>query len=140
MKSVKPSRGSSLEHGIAGLVAVVVGIVWLSQASKMGAPTSMLLFGGLFILIGVINAFLGFYNAQASNRLSSYDIVEDEPDIFEKTLGNDTPKEGSPNTAHIVEQKSMKITNFVPNVASNYDGNNKIMVFFYRWACIQAKI
>lgn len=94
MKSVKPGRGSSLEHGIAGVVAVVVGIVWLSQASKMGAPTSMLLFGGVFILIGVINAFLGFYNAQASNRLSSYDIVEDEPDMFEKKLGNATPKEG----------------------------------------------
>ncbi len=95
MKSVKPSRGSSLEHGIAGLVAVVVGIVWLSHAVKRDAPTSMLLFGGLFILIGVLNAFLGFYNAKASNRLSSYDIVEDEPDIFEKKLGNHTTKEGS---------------------------------------------
>ncbi len=96
MKSIKPGRGSSLEHGIGGLIAAVFGLVWLKGASSMGAPRSMLIFGGLFVLIGVLNAFLGFYNANAKNRLSIYDIVEDEPDVLEQKLGN-TQKENEPN-------------------------------------------
>lgn len=121
MKSIKPGRGSSLEHGIGGLIAVVFGIVWLKGAASMGAPSTMLVFGGLLVLVGILNAFLGFYNANAKNRLSEYDIVEDEPDIFEQKLGN-TQKE---DTIDVVEKDANDIqkTAYCPYCGAKADEN-----------------
>lgn len=60
---------------IGGLVAAGFGVFWTISASNMGAPGFFVLFGVVFVLIGLGGAVYNFYNATSKNRFSTYDIT-----------------------------------------------------------------
>lgn len=82
MKSVKPGRGPSAMGALGSLIGVIFGVIWTGAAASMGAPPFFLAFGGLFIVVGVVQALYHYKNATGKNRFSSFDITEDgeEPD------------------------------------------------------------
>ena len=103
MKSVKPGRGPSMMGGIGSIFAAVFGLIWTCGAASMGAPGFFLLFGVVFIGIGVVNAVYSFKNAAGENRYSAYDIVDssEEPDPLDERFGRqaeesapDVPSDG----------------------------------------------
>jgi len=75
MYSVKPGRGPSFGGAIGGVVAAVFGVFWTVSASNMGAPGFFVLFGVVFVLMGLGGAAYHFYNATSENRFSEYDIT-----------------------------------------------------------------
>ena len=89
MKSVKPGRGPSMMGGIGSIFAAVFGLIWTCGAASMGAPGFFLLFGVVFIGIGVVNAVYSFKNATGENRYSDFDIVDshEEPDPLNERFG-----------------------------------------------------
>ena len=89
MKSVKPGRGPSAMGAFGSAIAVIFGILWTFGAASMGAPGFFLLFGVLFILIGVVQVVYNLKNATGENRYSAFDIVEDgeEPDPLDRRFG-----------------------------------------------------
>ncbi len=90
MKSIKPGRGPSAMDAMGSIIAVVFGIFWTIMASKSGAPIFFPIFGVLFIIIGIIQAFYHFKNATSANRFSEYDITDstEESDPLQKMFGN----------------------------------------------------
>jgi len=106
MKRIKPGRGPSALTFIGSLIAIIFGLIWIATVIYLGKkendlPTPLLLFGALFILIGVINAVYAYINAFGKKRFSLMDVVEpseegepNEPD--EKTL-NKTGQESGLN-------------------------------------------
>lgn len=104
MRSVKPGRGPSLMGGITGIVVAIFGVFWTISALSMGAPLIFGAFGGMFVLIAVINTIYNFKNARGKNRMSSYDITEsgEEVDPIEKYVmtGSESLQEDS-NTSGI---------------------------------------
>lgn len=86
VKSAKPNKSSSLQNAIGGLCIIIFGGFWLHRAIRMGAPKIMLTFGTVFLVVGILIAALGFYNASAKKRLSKYDMVEEETDTVQKKL------------------------------------------------------
>lgn len=60
---------------IGGLAAAGFGIFWTISASNMGAPGFFVLFGVVFVLMGLGGAAYNFYNATSKNRFSHYDIT-----------------------------------------------------------------
>lgn len=89
MKSVKPGRGPSMMGGIGSIFAAVFGLIWTCGAASTGAPGFFLLFGVVFIGIGVVNAVYSFKNATGENRYSDFDIVDshEEPDPLNERFG-----------------------------------------------------
>lgn len=81
MKSVKPGRAPSAMGAWMSVVAVGFGIFWTVMASSMGAPVIFPVFGGLFILTGIISGIYNFKNATGKNRYSSFDITDDGEEI-----------------------------------------------------------
>ncbi len=92
MKSVKPGRGPSLQGGIGAIFAVIVGIIWMVSAAKMGAPIPFVLMGLVFVIIAGIQAVIHFTNATSEHRYSLYDITEEgeEPDPLDERFGKKT--------------------------------------------------
>ena len=82
MKSIKPGRGPSAMGGIGSAAAALFGVFWTLAAASMGAPVFFVLFGIVFILLGVVQAIYHFRNATGENRYSEFDIVDsdEEPD------------------------------------------------------------
>jgi hypothetical protein len=82
--------------GIGSVVAIIFGIFWTIMAAAMtknapfGGISLFPLFGVLFILVGVANAFYNFRNATAKKRYSVVDITdsESEPDPLNEQFGN----------------------------------------------------
>ncbi len=89
MKSVKPGRGPSAMGAVGSVTVVMFGIFWIAMAVSMRVPGFFLLFGVLFVLVGIIQAVYHFKNATGKNRYSSFDIVEDreEPDPLNQRFG-----------------------------------------------------
>lgn len=90
MKSIKPGRGPSAMGGFAAVIASIFGVFWTIGAASIGAPPFFLLFGALFILMGIVNAVYSFKNAAGKHRYSEYDIVDDseEPDPLNQYFGS----------------------------------------------------
>lgn len=88
MKSIKPGRGKSMINGAGSVIVALVGVAWTIGAVGMGAGY-MAFFGVAFIVIALINAGEGFYNATADKRMSVADVVdaEDEPDPLSERFG-----------------------------------------------------
>lgn len=88
MKSIKPGRGPSAMGGIGSVVAAIFGVFWTFMAASMGAPVPFVLFGVVFVIMGILQAFYQFNNATGKNRFSVYDITEDneEPDPIQEML------------------------------------------------------
>jgi ABC-type multidrug transport system fused ATPase/permease subunit len=115
MKKVKPGRGLSFIGFIGSIIAVVLGIFWLmlviyffEKENESGSPVFyfFLLFGIIFILLGIGGAIYNYINAFSKKRFPVFDIVEDskEGDHFESAIrrkrqsgnGNYCPYCGNP--------------------------------------------
>lgn len=87
MKSIKPGRGPSKQSFIGGIFMVIFGIFWTLLACNIGFGAGLI--GILFPLFGVCwtgfacyNTYIAYKNAHGEDRMSLYDITEDneEPD------------------------------------------------------------
>jgi len=84
MRSIKPGRGPSGMSFIGSIFAILFGIFWTIMAYGMTVSTGVLgpmglmfpMFGILFILLGIVQAFYHFKNATGRNRFSTFDITE----------------------------------------------------------------
>ncbi len=88
MKQIKRGRGPSAMGGIGSVFGALFGILWTGAAISMGAPVFFVLFGCLFVIMGIVQAVYQFRNAAGENRFSEYDIVEgeEEKDPMEEIL------------------------------------------------------
>jgi len=84
MKSIKPGRGVSAMGLIGSIVAAVFGVFWISIVIGMRAPSFFVIFGILFIVIAVAQGIFHYKNATGQNRMSLFDITDQEPDPLEK--------------------------------------------------------
>lgn len=84
MYSIKPGRGPSWGGAFGSLVAVGFGIFWTIAASSIGASGFLVIFGIVFVLVGLGSAAYHFYNATSDNRISTFDITTpgEESDPF----------------------------------------------------------
>ena len=75
--------------GIGSVFAVIFGIIWMAGAAQMGAPAFFLLFGLVFIVAAIVQAYYNFHNATSENRYSAFDITEEgeEPDPLQERFG-----------------------------------------------------
>lgn len=81
MKSIKPGRGPSMMGAVSALIAALFGVFWTVMAVRMGAPFFFAIFGILFVVMGLAQAWYNFRNATGKNRFSTYDIVTHEEEI-----------------------------------------------------------
>ncbi|MEF3307030.1 zinc-ribbon domain-containing protein [Paenibacillus sp. GYB003] len=86
MKSIKPGRGPSAMGAIGSVAVGVFGIVWTIAAASMGAPVFFVLFGIVFVGLAVIQGIYHLKNATGANRMSLFDITEnnEEPDPLDR--------------------------------------------------------
>ncbi|MGZ9585730.1 zinc-ribbon domain-containing protein [Paenibacillus marinisediminis] len=96
MKSIKPGRGPSSQAAVGSVVSIIFGVIWTIGAFSMtrDAPFPMVgiifpLFGIVFIAIGVFNAVYHYKNATGKDRMSLFDIVdqEEESDPLQERYG-----------------------------------------------------
>ena len=80
------------------VIGVLFGVIWTGAAASMGAPPFFLLFGVLFIIVGIVQAVYNYKNATGENRFSAFDITEDgeEPDPLDRRVPAEPgkPEEG----------------------------------------------
>lgn len=84
MKSIKPGRGPSAMGAVGGIAAGIFGIFWIISAAKMGAPITFLGFGVIFIIVAIAGVVYNLANATGKNRMSLYDITEEEKDPLDR--------------------------------------------------------
>lgn len=89
MKSIKPGRGPSAMGAAGSIFVAIFGVFWTIMATNAGAPIFFTLFGIGFVIIAVIQGFYNFYNATNENRMSVYDITDEneESDPLQERLG-----------------------------------------------------
>lgn len=99
MKSVKPGRATSRAGFIGSIIIVVFGIAWsvlvvslFAKENEIGQPHFyfFILFGIVFIGLGIASAIFNYKNAYSKNRYSLYDVVDssEEQDPFRFETGN----------------------------------------------------
>lgn len=95
MKSIKPGRGPSAMGSMGSVFAGIFGIVWIGFAASIGAPPFFLLFGVIFVVMAIVQAVYHFKNATGRNRMSVFDITENEPDPLDRYVNQsqDSPSE-----------------------------------------------
>jgi len=81
LKSIKPGRGPSALGGFAGIIVAVFGIFWTIMAISMGAPILFALFGVFFVIMAAAQAVYNIKNATGRNRMSLYDITDENEEI-----------------------------------------------------------
>ncbi|MGI6030240.1 MAG: zinc ribbon domain-containing protein [Eubacteriales bacterium] len=88
MKSIKPGRGPSMMGGVMSLLVGLGGVFWTLTAFSSGAPIFFCLFGVVFVVIAVVQAWYQFHNATQKNRWSSFDITDsqEEPDPLQQAF------------------------------------------------------
>ncbi|MCX8123505.1 MAG: hypothetical protein N3F66_05000 [Spirochaetes bacterium] len=91
MKSVKPGRATWLACFIGSISIVVFGIAWsvlvvplFAQENEMQQPHLyfFLLFGIVFIGIGIASTIFNYKNTYSKNRYSLYDVVDSSQEDF----------------------------------------------------------
>ena len=89
MKSIKPGRGPLFEGMIGNIFAAVFGIIWTLGAASIGAPPFFLLFGVVFVILGIVRAVYSYQQATSDQRHSAFDIVDEheEPDPLNERFG-----------------------------------------------------
>lgn len=60
---------------VGGLVAAGFGVFGAISATNMGSPCFFVLFGVVFVLVGLGGAIYNFHNAASKNRFSTYNIT-----------------------------------------------------------------
>ncbi|MFZ5985574.1 MAG: zinc-ribbon domain-containing protein [Bacillota bacterium] len=81
MKSIKPGRGPSALGAFVGIFVALFGVFWTVSAASMGAPSIFPLFGVFFVIIAVVQIAYNLNNAAAKNRMSVYDITDDNEEV-----------------------------------------------------------
>ncbi len=106
MKSIKPGRGPSAMGAVGSVIAIVFGIFWTIQAGTMGAPGFFVLFGIMFIGVGIVKFIYNYKNATEKDRMSIYDITDENEEIdpFDE----------------LINKKENESTNDVNKVEDNY--------------------
>lgn len=101
MKSIKPGRGPSGMNAMGSIVGVIFGIIWTIMVISAGAPPIFVLFGVLFIIMGVVNAIYHYKNATGENRYSTYDITDstEESDPLNTRFGSQQAYRSEPSGA-----------------------------------------
>lgn len=83
MRSIKPGRGPSAMGAAGSVIVGLFGVFWTISAANMGAPVFMVIFGIVFVGIAIVQGIFHYKNATGANRMSVYDITENEPDPFD---------------------------------------------------------
>lgn len=117
MKSIKPGRGPSAMGAIGSVGVGMFGIFWTITASRMGAPTFFVFFGVIFVGLAIVQGIFHFKNATGTNRMSIFDITEEEPDPIEDYLNKDRRQ----NNEGLEEMHNNDDINFCP-----YCGNKVV--------------
>ena len=101
MKSIKPGRGPLLEGMIGNIFAAVFGVIWTFGAASIDAPSFFILFGIVFVILGIVRAVYSYSQATSGNRHSAFDIVDEheEPDPLNERLGRPSAPEGPRTSA-----------------------------------------
>lgn len=88
-------------NAMGSVVGVIFGIIWTIMVISAGAPPMFILFGVLFIIIGVVNAVYHYKNATGENRYSAYDITDstEEPDPLNTRFGSQQTYRSEPSDA-----------------------------------------
>lgn len=88
-------------NGIGSVFGVIFGVIWTLLAASMGAPALFVLFGVVFIGMGIVQASYHFHNATGENRYSTFDITEEgeESDPLQEHFGRENPSEKAPQAA-----------------------------------------
>lgn len=117
MKSIKPGRGPSAMGAIGSVGVGVFGIFWTIGAARMGAPTFFVFFGVIFVGLAIVQGIFHFKNATGTNRMSLFDITEQESDPIEEYLNKDRRQ----NNESFEEMHNNDDINFCP-----YCGNKVV--------------
>lgn len=128
-KSIKRGRAREFQNFAGSIIAIVFGIFWTILASTMTAGSGIgaifPLFGILFIIIGIVNAFISYKNAFGKNRFSEYDITDadEEVDPFEELTSkrHEQPSE----TAEKSESSDIEESNFCPHCGAKVESDFK---------------
>ena len=80
MRSIKPGRGPSMMGGISSIFAALFGVLWTVIAWSGGAGF-FALFGIIFIVMALVQAWYNFHNATNDDRFSSFDIVDSHEEM-----------------------------------------------------------
>ena len=101
MKSIKPGRGPLLEGTIGNIFAAVFGVIWTFGAASIDAPSFFILFGIVFVILGIVRAVYSYSQATSGNRHSAFDIVDEheEPDPLNERFGKPSAPEGPRTSA-----------------------------------------
>ncbi|CAM3332272.1 MULTISPECIES: zinc ribbon domain-containing protein [Paenibacillus] len=87
MRSIKPGREPSAMGAVGSVVVGLFGVFWTISAANMGAPVFMVIFGIVFVGIAIVQGIFHYKNATGANRMSVYDITDNEPDPFDRYVG-----------------------------------------------------
>lgn len=79
LRRVKPGRAPSFMGFIGSIIVIVVGIIWTTAVIYIGKkegdlPVILVLFGIIFIIMGIANAVYSYYAFKG--RISVFDIVD----------------------------------------------------------------
>lgn len=80
MRSIKPGRGPSMMGGISSIFAALFGVLWTVIAWSGGAGF-FALFGVIFIVMALVQAWYNFHNATTNDRFSTFDIVDSHEEM-----------------------------------------------------------
>jgi len=132
MKSIKPGRGPSMMGAFGAVAAAIFGVFWTMMAASMGAPIFFVLFGMIFVALGIAQAVYHYKNATSRNRYSAFDITDDkeEPDPLNEYFGGDrnsSKTEQDDSTRNISEpdtgeENHDSATAFCPYCGASVDG------------------
>lgn len=102
MRSIKPGRGQSGMSFMGSVIGIIFGVFWtviafsITSNSAFGIMGTVFpLFGVLFIIMGVAQAYYNYKNATGKNRYSLYDITDssEEGDPSDKWIKDDKETE-----------------------------------------------
>jgi NADH pyrophosphatase NudC (nudix superfamily) len=67
---------------VGSVVAIIFGIFWTLTVASMpfGVRNPMVFFGIIFIILGIVQFIYHMKNTTGKNRMSLYDITDDEED------------------------------------------------------------
>jgi ribosomal protein L32 len=80
-------------NAFGSIVVGIFGVFWTIGAASMGAPIFMVLFGIVFVGIAVVQGIFHFKNATGTNRMSLYEITNNEPDPMDKYVRQESKRE-----------------------------------------------
>ncbi len=128
MRSIKPGRGTSGMSFMGSVIGIIFGVFWtiiafsITANSPFGTVGMIFpVFGILFIIMGIVQAFYHLKNTTGKNRFSVYDITDssEESDPSDKWIKNELTYEVKNDNP----TKASEETNFCPYCGVSIDDN-----------------